>query len=73
VALLALWTSGLIAFWDSTWRVPYAAVSGLLLLALGIWLLRSAMAGGSSGPSAVVLRSELQKDMELYQQWKSTQ
>lgn len=73
VGLLALWTSGLISVWDSTWRVPYAAVSGLLLLAVAMWLLRSAMVNGSSGPSAGILRSELQKDMELFQQWKSTQ
>ena len=72
VGLLALWPSGLISVWDSSWRMPYAAVSGMLLLAVAVWLLRSAMANGNSGPSAGILRSELQKDMELFQQWKST-
>jgi hypothetical protein len=73
VGLLALWASGLISVWDTTWRMPYAAFSGLLLVIVAIVLLRSATANGSSGPSAGILRSELQKDMELFQQWKSTQ
>jgi len=72
VGLLALWGSGLISVWESTWRLPYAVVSAVLLLAVGVWLLRSAMARTHSGPSTGVLRSELQKDMELFQQWKST-
>lgn len=72
VGLLALWGTGLMSVWDSTWRLPYAAVSAVLLLALGAWLLRAALVKADSGPSTGVLRSELQKDMELFQQWKST-
>lgn len=72
VGLLALWASGLISVWDSTWRLPYALVSALLLLGGGLWLLRSALGKTSAGPSTGVLRSELRKDMELFQQWKST-
>ena len=68
----ALWLTGLVALWDTRWRLMYVAVSAavLLLASLAAWL--GAMALRSTGPVAGVLKSELRKDVELFQQWKST-
>lgn len=72
IGLAALWVLGLIAVWESPWRAWYAAISALLLLGLSAWFAVSALAPASAGSSSRILGSELRKDMELFQQWKST-
>lgn len=70
--LVALWVAGLIAVQDTPWRMAYAAISALVMLGVATWAMREALAPRSSGPSADVLKAELQKDLELLQQWKRT-
>lgn len=66
------WAAGLVALWETRWRLTYLLISAALLLAVGAALLYHALARRSSGPAAGFLSSELRKDMELFQQWKST-
>jgi hypothetical protein len=72
VGLAALWGAGLIALWDTPWRLAYALISAGVLLAGAIWALCEALMGRSAGPSSGALKIELRKDVELFQQWKST-
>ena len=72
VGLSALWGAGLIALWDTPWRLGYALFSAVVLLAVATWALCEALMGRSAGPSSGALKSELRKDVELFQQWKST-
>lgn len=67
----ALWAAGLVALWDSAWRLPYLIASSVLLLGGAAGALYCAM-GRAAGPSSGILRAELQKDMELFQEWKRT-
>jgi hypothetical protein len=66
------WAAGLVALWDTRWRLIYLLISAALLLAVGTTMLYYALARRSSGPATGFLRSELRKDLELLQQWKST-
>jgi hypothetical protein len=68
----ALWGAGLLLLWNTPWRLAYAFGSAVLLLIVALIALRGALGRGSAGPSAGALKSELQKDMELFHQWKST-
>lgn len=68
----ALWAAGLVLLWDTPWRVAYAFISAAVLLIIAFGALRGAVGSRSAGPSAGALKSELQKDMELFHQWKST-
>lgn len=68
----ALWAAGLVALWDTRWRLPYAGCSALLLLLAAALALYAGLAAPRTGPSAGILKTELRKDMELFQQWKST-
>jgi len=72
VGLAVLWSAGLLAAWDTPWRMLYVVMSGVLLVVAAGWALWRAVATTRSSPSAGILRSELHKDMELFQQWKST-
>ena len=67
----ALWATGLIALWNTPWRLAYVLISAVILLVTAVWSLRAALMERVSGPRSRVLRSELQKDMELFEQWKS--
>lgn len=69
---VAMWTAGLVALWDTPWRLAYAGGSALLLLLVAATSLYGAIARRPAGPSIGVLRAELSKDMELFQQWKQT-
>lgn len=71
--LAALWATGLVALWNTPWRILYLGVSAALLLAVAIWALAVALSSAADGPSVRVLKSELRKDLELFEQWKSTQ
>ena len=68
----ALWLAGLMAVWQSPWRMAYVVGSGVLLLLFAVvaWLV--AMMRPASGPATGILKSELNKDAELFQQWQST-
>ena len=68
----ALWGSGLLLLWDTQWRLAYVLGSAILLVIVAVSALRGALGRHSAGPSSGALRSELQKDLELFQQWKST-
>lgn len=67
-----LWLAGLVALWDTSWRLTYVVASALVLLVVSGTTLLFAMAQRSTGPVAGVLKSELRKDVELFEQWKST-
>lgn len=68
----ALWTAGLVALWDTSWRMTYAGCSAMVLLLGSLLALYAGLAARPAGPRAGVLHTELRKDMELFQQWKST-
>ena len=70
--LIALWGAGLVAAWDTSWRVPYALLSALLLVGIAAVSLYCALAARPARGSMALFRDELQKDKELFQQWKST-
>jgi hypothetical protein len=70
-AVAALWGAGLIALWETTWRLPYVIATGVLLLGGAVFSLYCAVER-PAGPSGSMLRAELQKDMELFQEWKRT-
>jgi hypothetical protein len=71
-ALATMWATGLVALWETPWRLAYVAGSAMVLLVISGAALHAALARGAPGPSAGLLRSELRKDMELWQQWKRT-
>jgi hypothetical protein len=66
------WLGGLMALWDSTWRVPYVLSTGVLLLVAGATAGIAASKRPSGGTVGGILKSELRKDAELFQQWKDT-
>ena len=68
--IVLAWIAGLIALWDTPWRLRYVIASAVLLLisaAIALYRLRSAT---EYGPYVNVLKSELAKDRELFEQWK---
>lgn len=67
-----LWLVGLMALWESGWRLAYVMGTAVLLLLVAATAWVAAMNRPATGPVANVLRSELSKDVELFQQWKST-
>lgn len=71
-AVVAVWAAGLVALWDTEWRMTYVVVTALVLVAAAFLSLYQAVAPGSAGHSARLLRAELAKDKELFQQWKAT-
>lgn len=70
--LAGLWLAGLVAVWDTAWRLTYVLGSALVMLVTAGVTLYCALARSEPGPSAGMLRSELRKDKELFQQWKAT-
>jgi hypothetical protein len=70
--VVAAWGAGLVALWDTPWRLAYVAGSAALLLVIAGISLYGAVTGRPAGRSARILRTELHKDMELFQQWKQT-
>lgn len=70
--LAALWITGLIAVWDTGWRLAYAMGSAMVMLVGAATALYCALARSDPGPSVGLLRSELRKDLELFEQWKAT-
>jgi MFS family permease len=68
----ALWAAGLVALWDTAWRLMYLGGSAVVLLLVSVLTLYLALARQPAGPTAGVLKTELRKDMELFHQWKST-
>jgi uncharacterized membrane protein (UPF0136 family) len=72
VGLAALWCAGLLALWDTPWRMAYVLVSSAVLIAVSAWSMYRALAPAPGGAAAGMLKSEMDKDMELFHQWKST-
>jgi hypothetical protein len=67
----ALWGAGLVALWETSWRLPYVIASGVLLLGGAVLALYYAIVR-LAGQSGSILKAELYKDMELFQEWKRT-
>jgi len=70
--LVALWIAGLVGLWDTPWRLAYVVCSATLLLGGAAVTGYSAVKAQSAGPAAEVFGSELRKDLELFNEWKST-
>jgi len=70
--IAALWGTGLVALWDTPWRLAYVAGSAMALLIAAGATLYAAFSSRPAGPSSGMLRAELKKDMELFQEWKCT-
>lgn len=71
--LVLAWVAGLIAVWDTGWRLAYVVISAVLLFATAGVALYRLRKRTPDGPSVTVLRSELIKDRELFEQWKHRQ
>ena len=69
---VALWMAGLIELWATAWRLAYVMSSASLLLVVAAAALYAALRRPVDGHIARTLRSELHKDLELFEQWKST-
>jgi hypothetical protein len=69
---MALWATGLVALWDTPWRLTYLVVSATVLLTITIVAAYSAAVTRKTGPAAAQFGAELRKDMELFQEWKRT-
>lgn len=72
VGIAALWATGLVALWDTQWRLAYAAGSALVLLAAAAAALYGALGRRAPGHYGDLLRTEIRKDMELLREWKSS-
>jgi hypothetical protein len=72
VGLVAMWMAGLLALWDSPWRIAYALGTGLALLVASAMAVHRALAPRRSGAASGMLKAEMEKDLELFHQWKST-
>lgn len=70
--LAALWIAGLLAAWNTPWRLTYVLASALAMLATAAVCLYCALARNKPGTATGILCSELRKDMELFQEWKAT-
>lgn len=70
--IAALWATGLVALWDTPWRLAYAAGSALVLLAAAAAALYGALGRHAPGHYGDLLRTEIRKDMELLREWKSS-
>lgn len=68
--LTLAWIAGLIALWDTPWRLGYVIASAVLLLATAAFALYRLRTATAYGPPVTVLKSELLKDRELFEQWK---
>jgi hypothetical protein len=68
---VALWGAGLVALWDTPWRLTYVVTSAVVLLIVSV-VAAFAAAAPAAGPLGRVLRTELRRDVELFQQWKNT-
>jgi hypothetical protein len=68
----ALWLAGLMAVWETGWRMAYVLGTALLLLAFAVVAWIVATTRPAPGPATGTLKSELYKDAELFQQWKDT-
>jgi len=71
--LAIAWIAGLMALWSTQWRLPYVIASAVLLLGAAVWSLCLLLKNTADGPSVSVLKSELRKDRELFEEWKRTQ
>lgn len=67
--LAATWMIGLVAFWDTPWRLTYVIVSAVVLLAVAGIAVYLAMSVVMNGGATRVLRRELHKDRELFEEW----
>lgn len=67
--LAATWMIGLAVFWDTPWRVAYVASTAAALLLIGAIAAYVAMSAPRSGQAARVLRTELHRDRELFEEW----
>jgi hypothetical protein len=72
VGLVAAWAAGLIAVWDSAYRIPYAAGSALLALFISGLLITLAVRAPGSGPRVSRLKRELAMDAQLFNDWKKS-
>lgn len=72
IGVVVAWLAGLVAAWDTPWRLAYVVVSALLLVTVAAVMLYRALTPPAAGPAARIFRAELRKDMELFQEWKST-
>lgn len=70
--LAATWMIGLVAFWDTRWRLTYVIVSAVVLLLLAIAAAVLALSKTHPGRSAALLREEFNRDRELISEWTRT-
>jgi uncharacterized membrane protein YqjE len=70
--LVALWVAGLVGLWDTPWRLAYVVISATVLLGVAAITCYSAVKARVAGPASQVFGSELRKDLELFNEWKST-
>lgn len=70
--LAAAWMIGLVAFWDTPWRLAYVIASAAVLLLLAGIAATVALAKPARGQATGLLREELNRDRELVAAWTRT-
>src|SRR5690606_6455596 len=70
--LAAAWLIGLVALWDTTWRLTYVMVSTAVLLLVAGTAAALALAAPQRGHATGLLRQELRRDRELLATWTRT-
>lgn len=70
--LVAAWMIGVAWFWDTPWRLTYVIASAAVLLLVAIIAAILAVSKPHPGQAAGLLREELNKDRELWQEWTRT-
>ena len=70
--LAAAWMIGLVAFWDTPWRLTYVIASAAALLLVAGIAAALALMSPRRGPAACLLREELNRDREVIAEWTRT-
>jgi hypothetical protein len=72
VGLVAAWAAGLIAVWDSAFRMYYAVGSALVALIVSGLLVSMVIKAPVPGPRVSRLKRELAMDAQLFHDWKNS-
>lgn len=70
--LATAWLAGLVALWQTPWRLTYVIVSAAVLLLVAGIAAAVALAVPRSGHATGLLREELRRDRELLATWTRT-
>ncbi len=70
--LAATWMIGLVAFWDTQWRLTYVIVTAAVFVVVAIIGAVIALGATRPGRATSLLREEFNRDRELISEWTRT-